>query len=392
MRIARTDIIDRDPSDDRVLVVIFMRGGADGLTLVAPHADDWYYRARPTLAVPASRLVRLNDRFSLNSALQPLMPLWEAGALRIVHGAGTDDTSHSHFEAQDHLEHGGSAGAGWIARWMRARGGSHGPLAAVAIGTTLPESLRGAPSGVVVQRIKDFRLVGDDQRLLDGLSRLYADERGGLGNAARAALDAEARLRTLRAQADSALPAGYPDSALGRGLREVAQLIRADTGLVVTTIDAVGFGFGWDTHFVQNEAIPGLMGDLAAAIAAFRTDLGVAAKRVTIVAMTEFGRRVAENTSLGSDHGSGSVVFVIDDRPPGGAGLECGWTSLAPDALVEPGDVPVTTDLRQILGDVIAARDPHVDLEAVFPRGSSSAVTSTYARRRCCDSPLCSHA
>ena len=392
MRIARTDLLDRDPRDDRVLVVVFLRGGADGLTLVAPHADDWYYRSRPTLAVPSSRLIRLDDRFSLNSALQPLMPLWEAGALRIVHGAGTDDTSHSHFEAQDHLEHGGSAGAGWIARWMRARGGMSGPLSAVAIGTTLPESLRGAPTGVVVQRINDFRLVGDDKVLLDGIRRLYSEERGGLGDAARAALEAEARLRSLRAEGDAATPGGYPDSVLGRGLREVARLIKADAGLAVTTVDAVGGALGWDTHFVQNEAIQGLMEDFASSIAAFRADLGVAAKRVTIVAMTEFGRRVAENTSLGTDHGSGSVAFVVDDRPPGGAGIECGWTSLAPESLRAPGDVPVTTDLRQILRDVLAARDPNVDLEVVFPRNGAPGVTSSYVRRRCCDSPMCSHA
>lgn len=389
MHIARTDYLDDDPRDDRVLVVVFLRGGADGLTLVVPHDDDWYHRSRPTLAVPPSRLIRLDDRFSLNAALRPLMPIWERGSLQVVHGAGTDDTSHSHFEAQDHLEHGGSGGAGWIGRWLRARPTSCGPLAAVAIGTTLPESLRGAPSGVVIQRIEDFRLVGDDVSVIDALRALYAAETGALGAAARAALEAESTLRLLRAQAPTGGPE-YPDTALGRGLREIARLIRADVGLAVSTVDAVGGALGWDTHFVQTEAIQGLMEDFAASIAAFREDLGGDARRVTIVAMTEFGRRVAENTSLGTDHGSGSVAFVVDDAPPGGAGVRCGWTSLAPERLTGPGDVPVTTDLREILGAVLRGREPGIELERVFPTNSAPSVSSRIVRR-CCDSPRCTH-
>ncbi|MFO0827156.1 MAG: DUF1501 domain-containing protein [Phycisphaerales bacterium] len=380
MRFARTDLIESEPRDDRVLVVVFLRGGADGLTLVPPYADDAYYSARPALAVPTNRLVRLDDRFGLHEALSPLRPIWDAGALRIVHGAGTDDTSHSHFEAQDYLEHGGDTGAGWIGRWLRARAVAPAPLAAIAIGTTLPESLRGAPSGVVLQRISDFRGLGDDPKFVEGLERLYAPERGDLGNAARAALDAEARLRAIRAAAPTLAAARYPDTILGRGLREIAQLVMSDVGLTVTTVDAVGGALGWDTHFVQSEAIRPLMDDFANSIAAFREDLGAQSRRVTIVAMTEFGRRVAENTSLGTDHGSGSVAFVIGDDPPGGAGVECGWRSLERDALVGPGDVPVTTELRTIIGQVLAQRDPMIDLDLVFPRKSSSPVRSSYVR------------
>jgi uncharacterized protein (DUF1501 family) len=390
MRIARTDFLDRAPQDDRTLVVIFLRGGADGLTLVPPIGDDGYRRARPTLAVPADRAIPLDKRFALHEGLRPWLPLWEAGQLRIVHGAGTDDTSRSHFEAQDYLEHGGAGGSGWIARWMRSRPGMGGPLAAVSIGTTMPESLRGAPGGVVIQRIADFRLVGDDPSLLAGLAALYGEDNGPLGAAARAALDAEATLRRLR---DRPIPPGlaYPDTALGRGLAEIARLVKADAGLRVTTVDAVGGALNWDTHFVQNETIRGLVEDLGQSIAAFRQDLGDAARRVTVVAMTEFGRRVAENTSLGTDHGSGSVAFVIDDDPPGGAGIECGWNSLDDERLVGPGDVPVTKDLREILGEVLARLDPAVPLERVFPR-KLARVERAGRVRRCCDSPHCSHA
>ncbi|MDZ4829717.1 MAG: DUF1501 domain-containing protein [Phycisphaerae bacterium] len=387
MRIARTDFLDVQPIHDRVLVVVFLRGGADGLSIVPPYGDDSYYSARPTLGVAKSKVIRLDDRFGMHESLRPLMPLWEAGALRIVHGAGTADTSHSHFEAQDYLEHGGATGAGWIGRWLRARPNAVGPLAAIAIGTTLPESLRGAPGGVVIQRVSDFRLVGDDPSLLAGLSTLYADHGGALGETARAALEAEARLRTLRAMPEAATSA-YPDTVLGRGLREIARLVKSDTGLVVTTVDAVGGALGWDTHFVQSEAIRPLIDDLGSSIAAFREDLGADAKRVTIVAMTEFGRRVAENTSLGTDHGGGSVAFVIDDAPPGGAGITCGWTSLDAAQLTGPGDVPVTTDLREVLSEIVARHDPSVDVRRMF---ASDAAAARRSPRRCCNSPMCTH-
>ncbi len=366
MPILRTDCLDQKTSGERTLVVVFLRGGADGLSIVVPHGFDGYHRARPTIAVPAKDVIDLDGRFGLHRRLAPLMPAWERGGMRIVCGAGSGDTTHSHFEAQDFMEHGGSPGAGWLARYLRARAGSLGPLATVAIGTTLPESLRGAPSGVVVQRIADFELAGDDPRILEALRGLYGRDTTPLGAAGRATLEAERRLRELRAAPDAGLGA-YPDTVLGRGLREVAKLIKADVGLVATTVDAVGAALGWDTHFVQGAAIGGLLDDLGGSIAAFLDDLGEHRQRVTLVCMTEFGRRVAENTSLGTDHGAGSVMLAIGDDLPEGGGLTAGFTSLDADALVGPGDVPVAIDYRTVLRPILAQHAAGIDLDRVFP-------------------------
>src|SRR6476659_3215368 len=129
---------------DRVLVVIFLRGGADGLTLVAPVADDAYHRARPTLRVRENEGVRLDDVFALHPRLAGLAPLWTAGELAIVHSVGSEDATRSHFEAQDLMEHGGTVAGGWLGRFLRNRTlAQRGALSAVAFGTELPAALSG---------------------------------------------------------------------------------------------------------------------------------------------------------------------------------------------------------------------------------------------------------
>jgi len=361
---ARCDYYDREISVDRVLVIVFLRGGADGLTLVPPLADDVYHRSRPTLAVGEGGAIDLDGYFGLNTSLRPLMSRYEAGDLAIVHGAGSEDTTRSHFEAQDFMEHGGERGGGWLGRYLRARGGVPSALGAVAIGTTLPESLRGAPSGAVIQTIRDFSLGEDrDDAFTDALGRLYARETGAVGRSARETLEAIRRLRALRSEPGE--PDGgaeYPETEFGRGLREIARLIKADLGLVASTIDLGN----WDTHFGQAALIDNLMDQLARGLDAFVTDLAGEASRVTVVCMTEFGRRLRENSSLGTDHGLASVMFVL------GAGVEGGrvharWRDLGRVDLQGPGDVPVGFNYRDVLAPILRAHSPEINLEAVFP-------------------------
>ena len=365
--ITRQDFLDATGQSDPVLVVIFLRGGADGLTLVPPTGDDAYYQARPTLSVDPSDAINIDGYFSLNANLRPLMRYLEAGELAIIHGAGTEDTTRSHFEAQDTMEHGGNTGSGWLGRFLRARPGPASALSAVAIGTTRPESLRGAPGGAVMQTLRDFSFGDDDPDLIERLARMYAARTDAMGKAGVATIEAVHRLREIRASDESpGNGAVYPSSSFGRGLREIARLIRADVGLVTTTIDLNG----WDTHFVQGRLIGSLMRDLAGGIDAFLTDLGPEAGRVTVVAMTEFGRRLRENTSFGTDHGSGSTMMVLG---PGAlstrlAGkVTSGWNDLAADQLDAVGDVPAAINYRTILAPVLEAHSPGVDLAAVFP-------------------------
>jgi len=365
------------PTPSSTLVVIFLRGAADGLSLVPPIGDDAYHRARPTLRVrPEETLTIPGDGdgyFALNGELALLRPHLAEGRLAIVHGAGSQDTTRSHFEAQDYMEHGGQLGGGWLARYLRASRPSASALAAVAVGATQPESLRGSPVGAVMQTIRDFAVGADNPVLLAQLERLYSDLPGALGLAGRSTLEAIERLRAMR-EHDLRAEGGanYPATSFGRGLREIAKLVKADLGMNVATVDMVGGGLGWDTHFVQGQAFPALARELAEGVDAFWRDLGSHRAHTTVVVMTEFGRRVRENTSLGTDHGLGGVMMVLGENLPRSGpivpgGIHSGWRSLSDESLIGPGDVPVTTDYRAVLRPLLAQMSPEVDLDRVFP-------------------------
>ncbi|MFO1513430.1 MAG: hypothetical protein U1F83_11035 [Verrucomicrobiota bacterium] len=150
----------------QTLVVIFLRGAADGLNLVAPLQDDGYYRARPRIAIGKKQAVALDGFYGLNPLLGALEPAYKDGALAIVHAAGSEDDTRSHFEAQDLMEHGGVAAGGWLGRFLRAQNKmASGPLSAVALGRAVPECLRGAPTATVLQSLDDFSL-GDNRAQL----------------------------------------------------------------------------------------------------------------------------------------------------------------------------------------------------------------------------------
>lgn len=367
--VTRHDFIDRDVQEEKVLVVVFLRGGADGLTLVPPINDDAYRRARPFLAVKQVDTIDLDGYFALNKALKPLMSHYENGKLAIIHGAGSEDTTRSHFEAQDFMEHAGKdTGGGWLARYLRARGNAASALCAVAIGTTRPESLRGAPAGAVMQTLRDFSFGEDDPTIIDHIAKLYAVESGSLGQAAHDTIATVKRLREIRDQnAEPDNGAVYPENNFGRGLREIARLIKAEVGLVTSTIDLGN----WDTHFLQQQLIGSLMTTLATGIDAFLNDLGSLQERVTLVTMTEFGRRLRENTSFGTDHGAGSVMMVIGNevgKKGLAAGIRSSWPDLSDSNLDDVGDVPAAINYRDILSPILVSHSPGLDVASVFPQ------------------------
>ena len=357
--------------EQRTLVVIFLRGAADGLTLVAPVEDDNYHKFRPRLAVKKSDAVRLDGVFGLHPNLRPLEAAWKEGDLVIAHGAGGESDTRSHFEAQDLMEHGGLAAGGWLARFLRARESAGGPLSAVALAATLPEMLSGAPSAAAIQSIAEFALGKElKAEFPRELERLYALEQDGrpLGAALRAAavntFEAIHRIEAIDVKAAPANGASYDEKDdFAQGLRQIALLIKANLGLDAASLDLGG----WDSHFTQKTLIEPLMRRLANGLAAFRQDLGARMATTSVVVMTEFGRRVAENASFGTDHGRGGAMFVMGGGVKGGRVLG-GWPGLKPEVLDGPGDLPVWNNYRNVLAPVLQRHGAQTaSLAKIFP-------------------------
>lgn len=346
------------------LAIIFLRGGADGLNLVAPLEDDGYYRARPRIAISKNNAVRLDDFFGLNPLLKPLEPAYQEGALAVIHAAGSEDDTRSHFEAQDLMEHGGLMGGGWLGRFLRAQQpGMAGPLGAVALGRTVPESLRGAPAVTVLENLDEFSLGTRHAPLIRSLGRLYGLQQNALGASGLSTLDAVDRIERLRTvQYSPGNGATYGQDGFSRDLRELARLIKARVGLQAAALDLGG----WDSHFGQATVMDPLMSRLANGLAAFSRDLGSELERTTVVVMTEFGRRVEENSAFGTDHGRGSVMFVLGGGVRGGK-VYGRWPGLTREVLEGPGDLPVTTNYRNVLAPILARHGGSEAVAGAFP-------------------------
>lgn len=364
-------VITGNGDERRTLVVIFLRGAADGLALVPPLEDPHYHKARPRLAAAQRDAVKLDDHFGLHPRLQPLETAWREGDLAIVHACGTEDQTRSHFEAQDLMEHGGIVAGGWLGRFLRARpAAASGALTCVAVGKALPECLLGAPSVTVMQSFEDFAIGGKTSGYRSQLERLYAMERGQLGAAARDTFDALVRIDAMRTtRYQPANGAEYGRDEFSTGLAQVARLIKADVGLEAASIDLPG----WDSHFAQQGQVETLASRLAGGLAAFRRDLGPRMKTTSVVVMTEFGRTVEENSAFGTDHGRGSALFVMGGGVSGGR-MHGAWRGLAPDALERRGvlegygDLPVLNNYRNVLAPVLARHGADgAALAAVFP-------------------------
>jgi len=348
----------------KTLVVVFLRGGADGLNMVAPMHDDGYYRARPRIAIKAADAARLDGNFGLNPILAGLATPYRAGELLVVHAAGSEDSTRSHFEAQDLMERAGEVAGGWLGRYLRFRGATTtGALSAIAVSRALPESLRGAPAATVMRSLDDFTLGKGGGPLQASLKKLYAAHTDGLGASARDTLNALDRIKEVRDTTYvPAHGADYERDDFAQGLKQVARLIKARVGLEAVSLDLGG----WDSHLTQATIMDPQMRRLNGGLSAFYRDLGKTMEQVTVVVMTEFGRRVGENSAFGTDHGRGSVMFVMGGGVKGGRVLSH-WPGLTPEVLEGPGDLPVTINYRDVLAPILQRHHPQVDLAKVFP-------------------------
>lgn len=385
---------DAPPGGD-ILVIVFARGGFDGLNMIIPYGNETdYFRRRPNIGIPAPdstagrRATDLDGFFGMHPTLvEAGWKTWfDAGTYAPVHAMHMDHSTRSHFDAMDYMERGTpgikSEPTGWLGRHLSmVATGNQSPFRAVGMGTMLQASLRGPVPAVVLQSIADFRLQGrptEIARFQQHLPQLYAGD-GWLdarGQATFAAVD----LLTANVGSGIYRPANgaiYPASGFGRGMLQIAQLVRAEIGLEVACVD-IG---GWDTHANQSSAdeaatgvMANLMDDLARSITALMTDLrdpfdptNHGAQGVTVAVMSEFGRRVSENGSVGTDHGHGNVMHLFGKGIIGGKVYTNPWPGLADDQLDPRGDLVGTTEYRDILGELLDKRLGNGGLERVFP-------------------------
>jgi len=385
----------------KVMAFLFLRGALDGLEVVAPYGEPRFSELRPTLSLAAPGAERKSDTgpgalldlgipgFGLHPSLEPLLPLWREGTLAFVHAVGSPDATRSHFDAQDFLEL-GTPGVkatrdGWMARAMAQVRGARTPVDAVAVSQRLPRSLQGDPEALAFANLDQLRMrpIAGGPRGVQGrtLARqtfeaLYETAPDGpVAASAKEAFKAVALLdrkfagRTFRPGED-----GYPPAPIGQSLRLLAALIKSDVGLRVGFCEVSG----WDTHVQQKGVLARNLADLGKAVAAFRADLEQRIDDVVLVAATEFGRTVRQNGTLGTDHGHGSVAFVLGGAVAGGK-IHGRWPGLSDDQLFEGRDLALTTDLRAVLAAVARAQLGAGDVQRLFP-GYSGPVLPALVR------------
>lgn len=371
------------PGDQDVLVVVFLRGGMDGLNLMPPTsgADRGRYEAaRPSLQIPTNgqgAALPLIPGFGWNPAAAPLLDLYQNGSLSIVQATGLGEATRSHFDSMEAMETGAPNGThsvdGWLTRHLMSSMEIPDELVlpSLSMGSLQPTSLRGDRETVNINDTSTFSLnTGpwlwrSPQRA--AVRSLYQADSSLVHVAGSQALDAVDIIELYAGgDYDPANGALYPNSGFGDHLQVIAQMIKLDLGLQVATLD-IG---GWDTHEGQNYPFNSLLTDLAEGLLALYTDLdGNGSQnytgKLTAVVMSEFGRRFTENADDGTDHGHGNLMMVMSGNAEGG--VHGTWPGLAPGQLFEGVDLAVTTDYRQILSEILIRRLGNNRLGIVFP-------------------------
>ena len=362
------------------LIAIFQRGAVDGLSVVVPFGEASYYAARPSIAIPRpgsseNAAIDLDGFFGLNPRLQPLKPLWDARQLAIVHACGSPDSTRSHFDAQDYMETAtpGLKGTadGWLNRYLQARRADEAaaatPFRAVALTQQLPRMLQGAAPALALNQVTQFDVRGGGGRTSEMFEAAYAAAPDRvLNGTGREAFDAIKLLKSTdpaRYQPES--NADYPRSPFGQALRQVAQLTKANLGLEVAFAD-IG---GWDTHVNQGAGqgqLANRLDDFSRSIAALVTDLGDRMDDTVVLTMSEFGRAVNENGNRGTDHGHGNAMMVIGGRVRGGH-VYGQWPGLAVEQRYDRRDLAVTTDFRDVFGEIVTRHLGVANASAIFP-------------------------
>lgn len=382
----------RPVTKGKTLVILFLRGGADGLNLVIPYKESNYTTLRKQLAIASpdkdNGVLDLDGFFGLHPRMKAMMPLFESGMAVAAHAVGYDQNTRSHFEEQDTWETGVAGNTigsdGWLNRHLATSTG-HGPLRAVSIGDTLPRILRGKEAAYALRGIEDLALPdakGKQGVIAAGLEHAYQSNpmqhRGSardlLATTGHDTLDVMRQLESITSQKYK--PASpYPKSQLGNKLMQVARLIKSNVGLEVAEVDLNG----WDTHQTQAYGSAGTEGpfgnlasELADATAAFASDLHDRMDDVLLLTLSDFGRTAQTNGTGGTDHGWGNCLFAL-----GGSVLAAGngsprkvigqWPGLNPDQLHQGRDLKHTTDFRDVIAEAVETHLGNENLAALLP-------------------------
>ena len=364
----------------KILVAIFQRGAADGLNIVVPHGEEAYYGLRPTIAIPRptsssekapDAALDLDGFFGLHPSLAPLKPLFDQGHLAIVDAVGSPDPTRSHFDAQDFMESGTpglkATSDGWLNRaLLPASGPSVSPLRAVSLGPVLPRAMRGGRPAIALQNIGDFQV--RNAQAAKAFEELYLETSDPVLRATgRETFEAVSLLQAIQ-KAPYQPVAEYPRGRFGDSLRQIAQLIKANVGVEMAFAD-IG---GWDHHVNEMAQRAGegqlanLLREYGRALGAFWQDMGDRMADVVLVTMSEFGRTAHENGNRGTDHGHANCMFVLGGPVKGGK-VYGPWPGLEKEQLYENRDLALTTDFRDVLGELVSRHLGNPALAEVFP-------------------------
>ena len=369
----------------KTLIAIFQRGAVDGLNVVVPHGERSYYDLRPSIAIAkpqagnAESAVDLDGFFGLHPALAQLKPLWDSKRLAIVHAVGSPDNTRSHFDAQDYMESATpgvkSTADGWLNRYLQSKPDPERSLfRAVSLTQTMPRVLQGPAPTLAMSNLADFtiRAGQSSASVQGGFEAIYDqtvnDVLGGTGKETFAAVNYLKQVNPAQYQPQNG--AQYPRTPFGNSLLQIGQLIKAGVGLEVAFTD-VG---GWDTHVNEGNArgqLGNLLQQFGNGIAALDRDLGQRMDDVVILTMSEFGRTARENGNRGTDHGHANAMFVVGNSVHGGK-IYGQWPGLNVDQLYEGRDLALTTDFRDVFGEIASRHMGAVNLQTVFPGYASN--------------------
>jgi len=363
----------------KTLIAIFQRGAVDGLNVVVPFGEHSYYDLRPNIAVPkpdggTDAIINLDGFFGLHPALAPFKSLWDSKRLAIVHASGSPDNTRSHFDAQDYMESATpgvkSTPDGWLNRYLQTKVDPQKSLfRAVSMTQNMPRVMQGRAPTLAISNLADFNIhAGQSSAAVQGgfeaiYDQTVNDVLHGTGKETFEAINYLKQVNPGQYKPENG--ANYPTTPFGNALRQTAQLIKAGVGLEVAFAD-IG---GWDTHVNegnQQGQLGNLLRQFSSAIAALYTDLGQRMDDVVILTMSEFGRTARENGNRGTDHGHANAMFIVGNGVRGGK-VYGEWPGMKNEQLYEGRDLALTTDFRDVFGEIAQKHLGATNLKSIFP-------------------------